>query len=361
MAAVTSRAPRVVFCWTDVSGYIAACWRALAARGVDVHVLQPRLLFPAEPNPFREDEALLDGIPNELFDSNAPDVVRFLRQRLAAIDPDVIVLCGWLYWPYVRAALAPEFRKARVIVGMDSPWRGTWGQRLARVRLSALVSRLDAVVCAGDRSRDYARRLGVPEARIWTGYYGFDDRRFTGAAVGPRPRQFLYVGRFVPQKDLATLAKAYAIYRAGVADPWGLSCHGDGVDAPLLAGVDGLTNAGFTPPRDLPAVFARHGAFVMASRFEPWGVVIAEAAASGLPIVCTTAVGAGADIVRDYYNGVTVAPGDPAGLARALRWVHDHEADLPAMGQRSQALAAPFGASVWAARWQEYLAAVMGA
>ena len=31
---------KVLFCWTDISGYMAACWRALASReGVDLHVL----------------------------------------------------------------------------------------------------------------------------------------------------------------------------------------------------------------------------------------------------------------------------------------------------------------------------------
>jgi len=93
----------------------------------------------------------------------------------------------------------------------------------------------------------------------------------------------------------------------------------------------------------------------MASHFEPWGVAIAEAAASGLPLICTTACGASVDLVRPYYNGLLAAPRDVDGLARAMQWIHEHESELPIMGKRSHALAEAFSAEAWAARWHNYL------
>jgi len=350
---------RVVFCWNDVSGYMAACWRALAARpGLDIHVLHPDLL--RQPNPFRQDAKLLAGVSNETFDTAARNAGEHLLEAVASRRPDVVVLCGWLYWPYTRLVQARELRHARVLVGMDSPWRGSLSQRLAKYRLASLVRRLDIVVSAGNRSRHYARRLGVPETRIRSGYYGFDYEGYSSvaerrsSAAGEWPRQFLFVGRYVPAKDLSTLVIGYSEYRRAVRSPWGLTCCGWGDEGRFLKDLPGIVDAGFTPPSALADVFSRHGAFVLPSRFEPWGVVVAEAAATGLPVVCTTACGAGEDIVRDYFNGITVAPGDPSGLARALRWLHEHEGELPAMGRRGQALAKAFSAEAWAARWHEY-------
>src|SRR5687768_16386613 len=99
-----------------------------------------------------------------------------------------------------------------MVMAMDSPWRGTITQRLARLRLGKTIDRCDAVVTAGERSTSYARRLAVPEEKIRTGFYGFDYRCFgsvaAARAAGQWPRQFLFVGRYVPQKDLATLAAA---------------------------------------------------------------------------------------------------------------------------------------------------------
>ena len=221
------------------------------------------------------------------------------------------------------------------------------------------------VIAAGERSCEYARRIGVPESRVRSGYYGFDYERFSKVArerptgSGPWPKQFLYLGRYVPQKDLGTLMKAYSSYRNSVSEPWVLTCCGEGVDGKLIQGVPGVEDIGFSQPEALPEVFSRHGAFVLASQFEPWGVVIAEAASSGLPVICTTACGAGADIVRPYYNGLVVAPKDVAGLARAMRWIHEHESELPAMGHRGQALAEAFSAEAWATRWHNYFLEVL--
>ncbi|MDP2318331.1 MAG: glycosyltransferase family 4 protein [Acidobacteriota bacterium] len=356
---------RVVFCWTDVSGYMAACWRALAQRpGIDLHILHPELLLRA--NPFRQDAELMRGVSTENFNAGARDIDRVLLDAVTSKRPDVVVICGWLYWPYTKLVQSRELRHARIIVGMDSPWRGTLTQRLARFRLAGLIRRLDGMVTSGERSRQYARRLGVAEHRIRTGFYGFDYDAYSRVADGRSgkpgewPRQFLYVGRYVPAKDLATLVAAYSEYRRSVTAPWGLTCCGWGDEVRFLKNVPGIVDAGFTPPSQLPEVFSRHGAFVLPSQFEPWGVVVAEASAAGLPVICTTACGAGDDVVRDYYSGITVATGDVSGLARAMRWAHDHEDQLHLMGQRARGMSAAFAADSWATRWHEYFIHVLG-
>jgi glycosyltransferase involved in cell wall biosynthesis len=340
---------------------MAACWRALAARGdIDVHVVYPEQLW-GEVNPFLSDSMLLDGLSSERFACDYRDVHRWLVRAISATQPHVVVLCGWLYKPYWRAMNAGELKRVPVVVGMDSPWRGTMVQRLGRFRLARLVKRLALAVTSGERSSEYASRIGVPANRIRSGLYGFDHASFCAVAdARPNdslewPRQFLFVGRYVPQKGLAVLMEAYSLYRASVATPWGLTCCGTGIDAGLLNNVPGVVDAGFTPPRELPRVFSNHSAFVLPSTFEPWGVVLAEAAASGLPIVCTTACGAGVDLVRPYYNGLVVAPQDVTGLARAMRWIHDHQAELSVMGSRSGGFAAAYSAEAWASRWHNYL------
>ena len=357
------RTLRVVFCWAEVSPYAAACWRALIRRPeLDVHIVHPERLLP-RPNPF-DAMQLLEGLSHQRFDASQPGVNEVLLRSITDRDPDVVVLCGWIYWPYTRMATAPALSRARVLLGMDTPWRGTFVQRTARYRLAGFVPRLDLVVTASERSAEYARRIGVEPRRVRPGFYGFDYCAFaTRAAQRPAawPRQFLYVGRYDPPKDVATLVRAYQLYRQSAPDPWGLTCHGGGPDAKLLKGVTGVIDAGFAQPADLPDRLAAHGAFVLPSRFEPWGVVIAEAAAAGLPIVCTNACGAAADIVRPYYNGVTVPPEDPAALARALRWIHDHELELPTVGRRGQPLAEAFSAEAWAERWHNYMLEVCAA
>ena len=354
---VPVRPVRIVFCWAEVSGYMAACWRALSGQpGVDLHVIHTERLFK-RPNPF-DVEPLLQGLSHEMFAISRPDVDRYLLEAVVRQRPDVVVLCGWIYWPYTRLVHAPALAGAGMLLGMDSPWRATLAQRLARLRLAQFVGGLDLVITAGERSTEYARRIGVPEGRLRTGYYGFEYDRFA-TAIERRPaqwpRQFLFAGRYVPAKDLETLIRAYSAYRSRVSNPWSLTCAGQGPDGRLLQGVEGVTDIGFAQPAHLPELFAGHGAFMLPSRFEPWGVVLGEAAAAGLPVVCSSACGAALDLVRPYYNGIVVPPGDVDDLSRAMHWIHDHESELRIMGQRGQALAAAFSAEAWAVRWHNYV------
>jgi glycosyltransferase involved in cell wall biosynthesis len=140
-----------------------------------------------------------------------------------------------------------------------------------------------------------------------------------------------------------------------VTDPWPLTCRGAGPNATLLHAQPGVTDAGFMQPGQLPEAFHEHRAFVLPSRYEPWGVVIAEAAAAGLPVICSSACGAAADVVKPYVSGVVVPPDDAEALASALQWVHEHQDELDDLGRRGRQLAHAYSAGAWASRWRSYM------
>ena len=144
------------------------------------------------------------------------------------------------------------------------------------------------------------------------------------------------------------LVPGYLSYLAAVADPWPLHTCGTGPLAALLAAEPGVTDLGFLQPSGLAQAFQQAGVFVLPSLHEPWGQVIVEAAAGGLPAICTQACGAGADLIRDFHNGLMVPAGDVGRLADALLWMHANHARLPAMGADAQVAAAAYGAERWA-------------
>lgn len=339
---------RVVICWSGMQGYVAACLRALnQIPEIELHVLH--LNF--RDLPFQEE--LLDGVSNERLTASAPNTD--LTRRVAAHDPDVVLLCGWFYPPYRQLAFAPELRRAKFVLGMDTTWTGSWRQRVNQLRLRGFMRRMEKIVVAGTKSADFARRLDAAPGKIVTGFYGFDFTAFRekGAerldSAPEWPRRFLFAGRYAPEKGLTCLMDAYQAYRASVPDPWPLDCCGTGPESRLLRR-DGVTDLGYVQPSKLPELFAGHGVFVMPSLEEPWGVAIGEAAATGLPLVCTEVCGAAVDLLRSYYNGIMVPPGDPTALAHALRWMHENHHRLRTFGQRSRHLAHPFSAEAWAER-----------
>lgn len=354
---------RVCICWSNISGYMAACWRRLAESGIDLQVLAyASESHPASAAPF--DAGLMQGIPHRLLTQAERIDGQFVRDQVASSRPDVVVICGWSIPAYRQLLDAPELRGVRFVLTMDTPWRGELRQYLARFALRRLVRRVSAVFVPGERGWQYARRLGFEEGKIHRGVYGIDYPHFNAAlekriAAGAIwPRSFLYAGRYEHVKGLDVLLAAYVAYRSKVQDPWGLTCCGAGTLGAAVDRAEGVTNLGFVQPVDQPAAFAQHGAFVIASRYEPWGVALAEAAAAGLPICCTEACNAGLDAVRSYYNGVRVSTGDIESLTRALCWFHAHSDLMPVFGRRSAEMAAAFDASVWTTHWSEVLSSL---
>ena len=131
------------------------------------------------------------------------------------------------------------------------------------------------------------------------------------------PARLLFVGAY-ERKGLDVAIRALAL----MAAPAELLAVGDGDRGRLTALARTLGVAPrvrLEPPRaDIADVYRGADAFVFPTRYEPFGMVIAEALASGVPVV-TSAVAGAADLVRDGEAGVVVEdPEDAPGFAAAL-------------------------------------------
>ncbi|WP_375471068.1 glycosyltransferase family 4 protein [uncultured Nostoc sp.] len=329
---------KVVFCWADISGYMVACWQALhQISEIDVFVIA----FQARTETAFSDQ-LMQGIPCRLLDIQERQDANLIKRLVLAESPDVIVLCGWLHKPYRQLAFAWEFREVALIMTMDTPWRGNWKQYLAPLFLRPYLQCINSVVVAGERSWQYASRLGIEPANIAHGVYGIDYHAWSPLweqrLKSQWPRSFLFVGRYVAVKAVDVLVEAYQIYRSQVSNPWALVCCGQGQLESHLQGKPGIENRGFLQPSEMQTI---------------WQSV--EAAAAGLPIICTDVCGSAVEVLRPWYNGLTIPKENPKALARAMLTLHQHYAELPTWGKRSQQLAAPYAANIWAIRWQELL------
>jgi glycosyltransferase involved in cell wall biosynthesis len=347
---------KVLFLWPLISGYMSACWRALAAEpGVDLFVLAQQPGRKEKAAAFKSD--LMNGVPCELLTSDRPVPEYEVRRAMQEHRPDIVVINGWHTPGFVKSPFMPGASRARFIMAMDTPYRGTLRQRFGRYALKAFFDRIDRVFVTGERSWQLARVLGFKERIIRRGVYGIDYDLLSPTHAqrlrqpGGWPRKFLYTGRYAPEKAIDVLVKGYARYRSLVGEPWPLTCCGKGPEAHLLQNAEGVTDRGFVQPADLANVMAEHGAFVLASRFDPWPLVIVESCAAGLPIVCSEACGTRVELVRFPWNGTTFATDDPDALAESLLWIHLNHARLPTMGERSRHMAEPYSAQMWVERW----------
>ena len=343
---IGSRVARIYILWQYLTGYSVSGVHALVEQGHDVRLMhQEALPQPPYCAPF-DDAELTKGIPSISWKVK-PDADLVLRE-LADFDPEIIVFLSWHIPAYMKACRRWKGRALRVVV-MDHQWHGTPKQWLGRLtRRLFIAPAVDAALLPGDEQAVFARHLGIGQREIIYGMNTCDSTFFTGPQNPPRD-VFLFAGRLVDTKGVDVLAAAYAAYRDQVEDPWPLKVVGTGPLTEDLERLDGVELLGFVQPHDLPPIMAEAGCLLLPSRFEPWGVVIQEAAASGQVVVCTHTCGAASRLVLDGYNGRVIAPDAPEELTRAMRWVHEASPERRrAMSERSVELAKQYTPQRWA-------------
>jgi glycosyltransferase involved in cell wall biosynthesis/lauroyl/myristoyl acyltransferase len=141
----------------------------------------------------------------------------------------------------------------------------------------------------------------------------------------PARRRIVFSARLMRAKRPDLAIQAFAKIASERPD-WDLLVLGDGDLRSSLEGQvpSDLRNrvlwTGFLHDvRDVAALYALCDVLLLPSDHEPWGVVIAEAAAAGMAIVASDATGAAPELVQDYRNGFQFSTGNLASLVQTLR------------------------------------------
>jgi len=278
-------------------------------------------------------------------------------RRLAETNPDACVVAGYNHFT-TQAAIVNS-------IATRTPWclmseshinkkRGRLRVFLKRALLGPILRTMGAAMVTGTLARRYMESMGVAPDRIFIVANTPDVTALRKAAERNRPqrqqlqgrlgvggkRVILFVGRLLEEKGLRTLFEAYETARSRRSD-LALVIVGDGPrrrDYEALAEHRGLWDvrfAGFRPQDELPEIYAAADLFVLPSLVEPWGVVVNEAMASGLPVVLSDQVGASADLVEQGGNGFVVPVGNSAALAEKILDAFSNDARRREMGTRS--------------------------
>lgn len=134
--------------------------------------------------------------------------------------------------------------------------------------------------------------------------------------------RFLYVGELTPRKGVDLLIRAFARLLKTVPEAL-LTLVGKGVDKEsleLLTRTMGCENSvvfqGSIPYESVPKEMVKHDVFVLPTRLDVFGLVVAEAVACGLPVICSRYAGVANDLVKK--NGMIVNPENLDEMALAM-------------------------------------------
>lgn len=293
---------------------------------------------------------------------------RGLTKALDRAHPEVIICGGYNYiasWQALRWANrnTVPFILWTESTSLDQRNHHSWIEALKRW----FLTHCEGFLVPGLSSRNYLRELGVPDDSIFTAPNAMDLGLFTEAAREAKinaatirqefslpERYFLNVGRLVPIKGVIELLDAYAKLDADVRARVGLVLVGDGALKAELTRKAALISPGtvrfpgFLQKDRLPEIYALADAFVFPTLSDPWGFVVNEAMACGLPIIASDVAGCVADLVHDGENGTIVPARNVGALSDAMGKLAADGRLRARMADSSSGLILDYSPSAWA-------------
>ncbi len=280
-----------------------------------------------------------------------------IYEVLTSSGVDVVVIHGWIGNSALAALQWCRLNRVPAVVVSDS-------QEIDRPRnffkeffKSRLLRNFSSALCGGKPHIDYLVKLGMLKSNIFTGCDAIDNEYFRSGAYAIREKAsdyresldlpdnyFLTSCRFITEKNIQRLIKAYALYKNKAKESyWKLVLLGDGELRPdILQTIancevnDDIILPGFIQYPGLPIYYALASCFILSSISESWGLVINEAMASGLPVLVSDRCGCSKDLVKPGQNGFTFNPLDLEEIADLMHLISQKEINRTEMGRQSE-------------------------
>lgn len=330
---------KTVLCWVNLGPYHIARASALAAQ-TDLVVIEfaaAQKLYGWQIDRSQLPFQIITLANGAWEDQSILKLSKACWQNLERIRPSQVIIPGWANPIALVIALWGLFRGVpRILMSestaLDRP-RTAWKERAKSLLVNSLYN---GASFGGKPQLRYLQQLHFPTAKTAPFYNVVDNQFFAAATQSLRsthqpadlalpPNYFLYVGRLAPEKNLPTLLRAFASYRQ-TGGTFDLLLAGDGPlreSLPALAKDLGVANhtkfVGNKTAQELPPYYAFATAFVLPSLSEPWGLVVNEAMAAGLPVFISNRCGCAEDLVTEGENGYLFSPDNETEIAACMR------------------------------------------
>ncbi len=279
-------------------------------------------------------------VPSELH--KAGRIIRWLKDNQVS----AVVLMGYADVGRVRILRWCHCHGIPCLLFGDSNIRGDRTTGLKAVIKRNLVRHIvgwsTALLVCGRYGREYWAKYGGDTSRMFDFPYEPDydlieklsDEKIRDVRqrfnLRPERRRIVFSGRFVSAKRPELLVDAFSaiarerpewdLVMVGGDDPLypepGRGPMHERVPADLK---DRVIFTGFLKEQGaVSAIYRLSDVLCLPSDYEPWALVVNEAAAAGMAIVATDVVGAAAELVRDGVNGHVFPPRDLQALTAAL-------------------------------------------
>ena len=279
-----------------------------------------------------------------------------LIRHIGETAPDVLVGDGFFQW--TGAAL---WYRATRRVGLVVTYERTFhterhAQKVRTLYRKAVMRWVDAMAVNGELSKEYSIFLGMDGNKITTGQMTADSHVLAEQAAAVTDAQkfeirqawgspdvaMVTVGRLNDRKGITELLNGWHLLEKNRPGNWRLIIIGDGPNRAALEnqvsekGLNGVIFAGHVDYNNIAPFYAAADVLVMPTLEDNWSLVVPEAMACSLPILCSIYNGCFPELIEEDSNGWTFDPHDAQDTEARLAHCIEQRNKLPSFGERSR-------------------------
>lgn len=270
-----------------------------------------------------------------------------LKSLAFDLNPVILVASGWMDNDYLKVARSFIKKNKITICALDNKWENSLKQNLlsALSKFGFLNLFFSHFWVPGEQQYNFVKRLNVKDSRIIFDFYSAEIILFQNSYNDCKknkqkkyPHAFYYIGRFEKVKGIETLIEAWRELGDDRVD-WELNLIGNGSFIESLSNIEGLNVIDFIQPTKLIDEIPNMGCFILPSYNEPWGVVVHEFAAAGLPLLLSDQIGSKNTFFIENFNGYCFQSKNVSSLLRCFKKIiNSSDSELEKLGENSNFL-----------------------
>jgi len=290
-------------------------------------------------NEIKYNHQVLPGLHFYIYGEKREIPIHINRKVIAIIcqyNPDVIITAGYDSLAYWQAFLYCKTFKKKYILWNESSLLSIGSVKGIRGLLKRFIIKgSNNYVAFGTKAKEYLEFLGANPKNVFTSVNTVDLEYFRGEVLklkkdvnllSKRKKYpkilLLFVGRLIKIKGCSQILRALNILKDNEI---GLLIVGSGSEEKYLEKfckeniVKNVFFEGYCQQSELPKYYALADIFIFPSSQEVWGLVVNEALASGLYVLCSKYSGSAYDLIKEGWNGKVFDPNNIDEVVRLIK------------------------------------------
>lgn len=299
----------LLFLYAEIMPYTMAVFNALHNKfGYEIHVVH---WDTKKTTPYQANKNTINKYRRSQLDTD--DIISVIND----IEPELIAVSGRMDKAYLQ--VCKRVQDIPTIMMSDNQWKGTLHNYIASLFGCFLYKRYFKYAwVSGVKQYEFARRIGFSSNAIIKDCYSCNVSEFINCDPSLKNDNILFIGRLEKRKGIDILVECLLKLKNENKFNGKLIVYGKGHLRNKLSTYDWIELNGFKEQKELIQGINKCSFFCLPSRDEPWGVVIHEMAAAGMPILCSNVCGAADEFVINGFNGYTFEPDNTDALSASL-------------------------------------------